>query len=504
MRNTPRTMNRTLSLLVPLWLLLSACAACAMTFSDWQWDHFDDDAMAASQVSGEAADPDADGFSNLLEYAFGQDPHLADAASVTMDHGLEDFAISYPENTGATDVLYRLEESADLTLWHWITPNAATRQILSDDGTVRRVSLPLLKDAGKSAKWFARIRVELSADNPAELQPPTSLTGLAGIPVALRWNDNSAIEQGFAIERWDGEDWVEISATPEDINAYTDWDVIGSTGYSYRVRAFNEEAGTEPSNEITLITPLDTDNDGLPDNREAAYGTDPLVYSTAGTGIPDGWWVRYGLSPFTDEFSDTDGDGRPDRDEFSDGTDPTDLFNAQAPTITVVSGNEQTGSPGGLLSSALVVAVSGSWGPLPNANVTFAVTSGGGALQSSSSAAPANTISVRTDSGGEARAFFTLPDAWYATCEITATSGTPAAQAGFSAASDDGSGTHVSPFAPSDLTVGYHNDGSMDVTWTNTADDGEPIPISMRMPDGSWLEIATLTAPTNAIHIPAQ
>ena len=504
MRNTLRFMHRTLSLFVRLCLLLAPSAACGMSFSDWQWDHFDDDEMEVPHICSEAADPDADGFSNLLEYAFGQDPHLADPACVTLDHGPEDLAISYPESIAATDVVYRLEESADLTLWHWITPNAATRQILSDDGTIRHVLLPLLAGAGKSAKWFARIRVTLSSDDPATLLAPTALTGLAGIPVALRWNDNSAIEQGFAIERRDGEDWVEISATLEDINAFTDWDVVGSTGYSYRVRAFNEEAGTEPSNEITLITPLDTDNDGLPDDREAACKTDPLAYSTAGTGIPDGWWVRYGLSPFTDEFSDTDGDGRPDRDEFSDGTDPTDLFNAQAPTITIVSGNEQTGSPGGLLSSALVVAVSGSWGPLPNATVTFAVTSGGGALQASSSAAPANTISVRSDSAGEAKAFFTLPDAWYANCEITATSGTPAAQAGFSAASDDGSGPHVSPFAPGDLTVGYHSDGSMDVTWTNTADDGEPIPISMRMPDGSWQEIATLTAPANAIHIPAQ
>lgn len=503
-RNYLRTMNRTRFPLVPLGLLLSASAACAMTFSDWQWDHFDDGEMEVPQICGEAADADADGFSNLLEYAFGQDPHVADTAGVALDPGPEAPAISYPESIAATDVVYRLEESSDLALWHWITPNASTRQILSDDGTTRRVSLPLLAGAGKSGKWFARIRVTLPAGNPAGLLPPSSLTGAAGIPIALRWNDNSGIEQGFAIERREGEEWLEISTTPEDINAFTDWDVVGSTAYSYRVRAFNEEAGTIPSNEITLISPPDTDHDGLPDDQEAAYGTDPLVYSTAGTGIPDGWWVRYGLSPFTDEFSDTDGDGRSDREEFFDGTAPTDLFNGLAPVIAIVSGNEQTGSPGGLLSTALVVAVSGSWGPLANATVTFSVTSGGGSLQASSSASPANSINVRTDSTGEARAFFTLPDAWYASCQITAACGTPAAQTVFSAASDDGSTPRISPFAPSDLTVAYHDDGSMDVAWTNTADDGEPIPVSMRMPDGSWQEIATLTAPANTIHIPAE
>lgn len=504
MRKYLRTMNRILSSLVPLALLISASAASAMTFSDWQGDHFSDAELAAPQICGETADADADGFSNLLEYAFGLDPRRSDSASVVLEHGPEDLAISYPERLAAADLVYRLEESADLALWNWITPNESTREILEDDGAIRRVSVTLAAGSGKSGKWFARIRATLSAETPAELLPPTSLTGSAGIPVALRWNDNSGIEQGFAIERRDGEEWVEISATPEDINAFSDWDVVGSTAYSYRVRAFNVEAGTIPTNEITLTTPLDTDHDGLPDDREAANGTDPLVYSTAGSGIPDGWWVRYGLSPFTDEFSDADGDGRSDREEFSDGTSPTDIFNGEAPTIAIVSGNEQVGSPGGLLASALVVAVSGSWGPLPNATVTFTVTSGGGALQASSSAVPAQRISVRTDSTGEAKAFFTLPDVWYANCRITAASGPPAAQTVFSASSDDGSTAHSSPFAPSDLTVDYHEDGSMDVAWTNTADDGEPIPISMRMPDGSWQEIATLTAPANSLHIPAE
>lgn len=52
------------------------------------------------------------------------------------------------------------------------------------------------------------------------------------------------------------------------------------------------EADTDPNRP-------DTDADGLTDSQEArTYKTDPRRFSTAGSGIPDGWLTRFRLSPF--------------------------------------------------------------------------------------------------------------------------------------------------------------------------------------------------------------
>jgi len=72
----------------------------------------------------------------------------------------------------------------------------------------------------------------------------------------------------------------------------------------------------------TLVPPVDTDGDGIPDNLESAYGTDPLKFSSGNNGTSDGWWISHGLDPFSDTITDTDGDGRSDAQEFLDGTDP--------------------------------------------------------------------------------------------------------------------------------------------------------------------------------------
>lgn len=77
---------------------------------------------------------------------------------------------------------------------------------------------------------------------------------------------------------------------------------------------------------------IDTDQDGIPDDEEAAHGTDPRKYSSGGNGAPDGWWIAHGLSPFSPAGQDTDGDGRSDAQEFLDGTDPLTPDSAPNPS----------------------------------------------------------------------------------------------------------------------------------------------------------------------------
>ncbi len=63
----------------------------------------------------------------------------------------------------------------------------------------------------------------------------------------------------------------------------------------------------------------DTDGDGIPDNSEKIYETNPLKFDTDGDGLSDGKEVLLGTNPL--KF-DTDGDGLPDGQEIKHNTNP--------------------------------------------------------------------------------------------------------------------------------------------------------------------------------------
>ena len=102
---------------------------------------------------------------------------------------------------------------------------------------------------------------------------------------------------------------------------------VGKT-YHFAVTAY-DSAGNESvwsqQAQVTIPNPtvnLDTDNDGLTDDEENTWGTDPANPDTDGDGIFDGEEVHTHL---TDPLAaDTDGDQISDGDEIAAGTDPLD------------------------------------------------------------------------------------------------------------------------------------------------------------------------------------
>jgi autotransporter-associated beta strand protein len=82
----------------------------------WQIAEFGPDAENPL-IAGEQADPDADGTVNLLEYALGTDPNLADVAAITYDfetvEGTDYLRVTIPRNPDATDVTYLVEATSD-------------------------------------------------------------------------------------------------------------------------------------------------------------------------------------------------------------------------------------------------------------------------------------------------------------------------------------------------------------------------------------------------------
>src|SRR5581483_11456177 len=66
----------------------------------------------------------------------------------------------------------------------------------------------------------------------------------------------------------------------------------------------------------------DPDQDGLTNNEECFYGTDPFNAHTANVAETDGDLVRAGYDPRTGRMLDSDNDGIPDPIERQIGTDP--------------------------------------------------------------------------------------------------------------------------------------------------------------------------------------
>ncbi|NIM10867.1 MAG: hypothetical protein GTO45_02655 [Candidatus Aminicenantes bacterium] len=93
------------------------------------------------------------------------------------------------------------------------------------------------------------------------LQPPAAPTNLTATAVScsqidLTWQDNSDNEDGFSIERsLDGITFTVLTTIGADETSFSDTNVVESTTYWYRVRAFNAAGYSGYSNVASATTP---------------------------------------------------------------------------------------------------------------------------------------------------------------------------------------------------------------------------------------------------------
>ncbi len=74
--------------------------------------------------------------------------------------------------------------------------------------------------------------------------------------VNLYWNDTSATENGFKIERKsDTSGFIVVGATRKNVTTYKDYELLVNKEYTYRISAYNDiGSSTTYSNEIKLVT----------------------------------------------------------------------------------------------------------------------------------------------------------------------------------------------------------------------------------------------------------
>lgn len=255
----------------------------------------------------------------------------------------------------------------------------------------------------------------------------------------------------------------------------------------------------------------DFDFDGVSNWDELMQNTDPFSAALDPTnGLPLDWEKFYHVPVGTDPNALAPrGDGFTYLQAFRRRLNPNDIYNGQTPTLTLVSGDNQAGAPGGFVPQPLVVSVRGNGGnPLTNMPVNFSVSQGGGTLQKTNLTPPAGSITVNTDGSGQAKLYFRLPNAPNQTSRITASAGGSGhlAQVVFTATSDNGGVSYSDPFTPSNIVATVNPDGSADVSWINHTDPAgtEPINIRFRDRNGNWITAITVPAGSNSAHIPAR
>jgi len=107
---------------------------------------------ANAAVAGLAADPDADGADNLLEYATGTDPLAAGAAPLDLSFADGHLTLSATKNPHATNLTWTGESGPDLASW-----SATNATVLQNSGNLFQVGDNAMRTA--APRRFLRLRI---------------------------------------------------------------------------------------------------------------------------------------------------------------------------------------------------------------------------------------------------------------------------------------------------------------------------------------------------------
>lgn len=131
------------------------------SFEEWIVEH---------QLSGSnadpSADPDGDGITNLLEYAFALDPAVASLAGLPSvgrmwDQAAEYLTITFQRRTGSLDLRYVPEFGEDLLSWSAEAAVQVGAAAPAGDGILELVTVRDTVPLTESSRRFGRIRVHL-------------------------------------------------------------------------------------------------------------------------------------------------------------------------------------------------------------------------------------------------------------------------------------------------------------------------------------------------------
>ena len=113
--------------------------------------------IANSGSNADAFDKDADGTSNLLEYAMATNPNIADSIPFNVEESDGSLSLIYTKNSSATDITFTVEWSENLTTW---STSAVTQALVpdSDNGITQQIKASVPYGTQLSRR-FLRLKV---------------------------------------------------------------------------------------------------------------------------------------------------------------------------------------------------------------------------------------------------------------------------------------------------------------------------------------------------------
>jgi hypothetical protein len=106
------------------------------------------------------ADPDGDGHSNIVEFAFGMRPDQADAIPAAYQFETDGITVRWTRKIGTTEVAYVVDQSPSLSDPKWTAVNGLAPQVVSPEAGVsvpadyERVSVFIPRPAGAPARFY--------------------------------------------------------------------------------------------------------------------------------------------------------------------------------------------------------------------------------------------------------------------------------------------------------------------------------------------------------------
>lgn len=128
--------------------------------------------------------------------------------------------------------------------------------------------------SGSDTAWLDHINFP-PHNSPPNAPSNLSATAISPTKIALSWEDNSSNETEFYVEILNGGFWELANWTQPDATGMVSEGLAPQTGYSFRVRSFNNNGGSGYSNVATAVT-LGLDS---PDNVQASANANHVITS---------------------------------------------------------------------------------------------------------------------------------------------------------------------------------------------------------------------------------